>query len=262
MIILLSPAKTLDFESKPTYEVCTQPDFLSFSHELIKGLANLSSEEISSLMDISEKLSELNRSRYREWNVNHDPDNAKQAVLAFKGDVYEGLRAWNFKKDDFVYAQKHLRILSGLYGILRPLDLIQPHRLEMGTLYANPAGRDLYCFWGDRLCQAINQDLKNLNSDLLINLASQEYFKATRENSIDARVVSPIFKDEKKGKFKIISFYAKKARGLMSSYLIRNEISDLEGLLEFSEFGYQYSKSQSTPNEPVFLRSEENRIAV
>ena len=176
--------------------------------------------------------------------------------------MYEGLQAWNFKKGDFSFAQKHLRILSGLYGILRPLDLIQAHRLEMGTVYANPAGKDLYDFWGDRLAKSINQDLSKSKSKLLVNLASQEYFKAAREKDISADIISPVFKDEKNGNLKIISFYAKKARGYMSSFLIRNRIKDIEGLKQFSEEGYHLDPDQSTDSKPVFIRSEENRIAV
>ena len=262
MIILLSPAKTLDFETPSSQSVCTQPDFLDLSADLIQGLSGMPSDEISELMGISPKLAELNRCRYQNWALTHSPENAKQAALAFKGDVYEGLQAWEFNKNDFTFAQKHLRILSGLYGILRPLDLIQAHRLEMGTVYANPAGKDLYAFWGDRLAQAINRDLKKLKTNLLINLASQEYIKAAKENNIEAQIISPVFKDQKNGKSKIISFYAKKARGYMSAYLIRKRIKDMDGLLGFADQGYRFTPDQSTDLKPVFTRSEENRIAL
>jgi cytoplasmic iron level regulating protein YaaA (DUF328/UPF0246 family) len=262
MIILLSPAKTLDFETPAESSVCTQADFLSLSQDLINGLAKLSAIEVGKLMGISSKLANLNQSRYQEWSKRHTEKNGKQAVLAFKGDVYEGLQAWNLKKGDFSFAQKHLRILSGLYGILRPLDLIQAHRLEMGTVYANPAGKDLYDFWGDRLAKSINQDLSKSKSKLLVNLASQEYFKAAKEKDISADIISPVFKDEKNGNLKIISFYAKKARGYMSSFLIRNRIKDMEGLKQFSEEGYHLDPDQSTDSKPVFIRTEENRIAV
>ena len=261
VMILLSPAKTLDFETPPIHEICTEPDFLPLSKDLISGLSKMSSEEISELMGISPKLAELNKERYQSWKVKHDEKSSKQAILAFKGDVYEGLQAWDFKKSDFAFAQKKLRILSGLYGILRPLDLIQPHRLEMGTVYPNPAGKDLYAFWGDRLAETINEDLKKNKSKLLINLASQEYFKAARGNKIDAEVVAPVFKDEKNGKFKIISFYAKKARGYMSSFLVRNRVDSLEGIRDFNEHGYELSVKDSTDSNPVFLRKERNRIA-
>ena len=262
MIILLSPAKTLDFETLADSSVCTQADFLSLSQDLINGLAKLSAIEVGKLMGISPKLANLNQTRYQEWSKKHTEKNGKQAVLAFKGDVYEGLQAWNFKKVDFSFAQKHLRILSGLYGILRPLDLIQAHRLEMGTVYANPAGNNLYDFWGDSLAKSINQDLSKSKSKFLVNLASQEYFKAAREKDISADIISPVFKDEKNGNLKIISFYAKKARGYMSSFLIRNRIKDIEGLKQFSEEGYRLDPVQSTDYKPVFIRTEENRIAV
>ena len=261
MIILLSPAKTLDFESKPITEVCTEPDFLKFSKYLMNGLSKLTSEEIAELMSISPKLAELNHQRFKEWAVRHDKKTSKQAILAFKGDVYEGLKAWDFSTKDFEFAQKHLRILSGLYGFLRPLDLIQPHRLEMGTAYANPAGKDLYAFWGDRLNEGLNKHLEESGSDLLVNLASQEYFKSVQEKKLQAKILSPVFKDEKNGHFKIVSFYAKKARGLMSSYLVRNQIDYAEGLMDFSEAGYRFSDKDSTETSPVFLRSEKNRAA-
>ena len=261
MIILLSPAKTLDFETPSPHPTCSEPDYLSLSKDLISGLAKLSSEEIGKLMGISPKLADLNRERYQSWRFKHDPQSSKQAILAFKGDVYEGLEAWNFKKSDFTYAQKSVRILSGLYGLLRPLDLIQPHRLEMGTSYENSAGKDLYAFWGDRLAKAINQDLKKTKTKLLVNLASQEYFKAAQSKLIEGEMVAPVFKDEKNGNFKIISFYAKKARGVMSSFLVRNRIDSLGGVRQFSEQGYQFCPEESTDSHPVFLRKEKNRIA-
>ena len=261
MIILLSPAKTLDFESPSITEVCTQPDFLKFSKYLMNGLSKLSPEKIGELMSISPKLAELNQQRFQDWTAKHDKKSSKQAILAFKGDVYEGLKAWDFDAEDFEFAQKHLRILSGLYGLLRPLDLIQPHRLEMGTAYANPVGKNLYAFWGDRLSDGLNKDLKDSGSDLLVNLASQEYFKSVQEKKLKGKILTPVFKDEKNGHFKIVSFYAKKARGLMSSFLIRNRIDYLEGMFDFSEAGYRFSTKDSTELAPVFLRSEKNRLA-
>jgi cytoplasmic iron level regulating protein YaaA (DUF328/UPF0246 family) len=261
MIILLSPAKTLDFENPAEEKTCTEPEFLSLSKNLIAGLSKMSNEEISKLMGISDKLAALNSERYKSWNVKHESKNSKQAILAFKGDVYEGMKAWDYTKEDFIYAQKNLRMLSGLYGLLRPLDLIQPHRLEMGTVYANPAGKDLYAFWGDRLCNTLNRELKASGSRFLINLASQEYFKSTQPKNLEGEIVSPIFKDEKNGKFKIISFYAKKARGMMASHLIKNRIDSIDGLRKFNNSGYQFEPSESTDLQPVFLRSEQNRIA-
>ena len=261
MIILLSPAKTLDFENPAEEKTCTEPEFLSLSKNLIAGLSKMSNEEISKLMGISDKLAALNSERYKSWNVKHESKNSKQAILAFKGDVYEGMKAWDYTKEDFIYAQKNLRMLSGLYGLLRPLDLIQPHRLEMGTVYANPAGKDLYAFWGDRLCNTLNRELKASGSRFLINLASQEYFKSTQPKNLEGEIVSPIFKDEKNGKFKIISFYAKKARGMMASHFIKNRIDSIDGLRKFNNSGYQFESSESTDLQPVFLRSEQNRIA-
>jgi len=261
MIILLSPAKTLDFENPAIEKTCTEPEFLSLSKNLIAGLSKMSNEEISKLMGISDKLAALNSERYKSWNVKHESKNSKQAILAFKGDVYEGMRAWEFKKEDFAYAQKNLRVLSGLYGLLKPLDLIQAHRLEMGTVYANPAGKDLYSFWGERLNKKLNEECKSSDSKYLINLASQEYFKATQPKKLEMEVISPVFKDEKNGKFKIISFYAKKARGMMSSFLIRNQVETLEGIRAFNDQGYQFESSESTNLQPVFLRSEKNRVA-
>jgi cytoplasmic iron level regulating protein YaaA (DUF328/UPF0246 family) len=261
MIILLSPAKTLDFKTPAVENICTEPEFLSLSKSLITGLSKMSNEAISKLMGISEKLAALNSERYKSWNVKHESKNSKQAILAFKGDVYEGMEAWNYNKGDFAYAQKNLRLLSGLYGLLRPLDLIQPHRLEMGTVYANPAGKDLYAFWGDRLCKTLNRELKASGSKLIINLASQEYFKSTQPKNLEGQIVSPVFKDEKNGKFKIISFYAKKARGMMASHLIKNQIDSIDGLQKFNDSGYQFEPSESTDLQPVFLRSEQNRIA-
>ena len=261
MITLLSPAKTLDFENPSPTNLCTKPDFLDFSNDLIKGLSTLSSVEIESLMGLSPKLAQLNHDRFQAWTKAHRAETSKQAVVAFKGDVYEGLQAWNFNPLDFEFAQSNLRILSGLYGILKPLDLIQPYRLEMGTVYANPAGKDLYAFWGNRLAKSITEDLKITKSQTIINLASQEYSKAAQLKKIDAKIVSPSFKDEKNGKFKIISFYAKRARGLMANFIITNQIEDPAKLTDFSSEGYTYSLEQSKPTEPVFLRAESKRTA-
>ena len=261
MITLLSPAKTLDFDSHVATDICTEPEFLSLSNSLIEGLAKLSPEQVGQLMNLSPKLSELNHQRFNNWSLSHKKENSKQALLAFKGDVYEGLKAWDFSAQNFRFAQKSLRILSGLYGLLKPLDLMQPYRLEMGTVYANPAGKDLYSFWGNRLAEVIQKDLKQSKSKTIVNLASLEYSKAARLNKIDAEVISPVFKDEKNGNFKIISFYAKQARGLMANFIITNQIEDPSLLTGFSSNGYTYSAEQSKPFEPVFLRTENNRLA-
>ncbi|MAE54165.1 MAG: hypothetical protein CMI20_08690 [Opitutae bacterium] len=261
MLVLLSPAKTLDFESPTPTQICTKPDFLDLSEDLIKGLSELSVEQLSSLMGISLKLAQLNCERFQTWTKKHDRSASRQAISAFKGDVYEGLKAWNFNQDDFKYAQANLRILSGLYGILKPLDLIQPYRLEMGTVFANPAGKDLYAFWGDKLANSITGDLVQSKSKTIINLASLEYSKAAQLKNIDANIVCPSFKDEKNGKFKIISFYAKRARGLMANFIITNKIKAVNDLKDFSMDGYSYSANDSSANEPVFLRTEKARLA-
>ena len=222
----------------------------------MNGLSKLSPEEIGELMSISPKLAELNQQRFQDWTAKHDKKSSKQAILAFKGDVYEGLKAWDFDAEDFEFAQKHLRILSGLYGLLRPLDLIQPHRLEMGTAYANPAGKNLYAFWGDRLSDGLNKDLKDSGSDLLVNLASQEYFKSVQQKKLQGKILTPVFKDEKNGHFKIVSFYAKKARGLMSAYIIRNKITAVEGIKKFDVDGYRFNSAMSDGDSWVFTRDQ------
>jgi len=261
MLVLLSPAKTLDFEHPSSTEICTQPDFLDLSQDLINALANLSAEQLCELMKLSPKLGQLNQQRFQSWSFSHNIKSSKQAILAFKGDVYEGLKAWEFKKHDLKFAQAHLRILSGLYGLLKPLDLIQPYRLEMGTLFTNPAGKDLYTFWGDRLALAISEDLSKSSSNTVVNLASLEYSKAARLNKVDARVISPVFKDEKNGTHKIISFYAKRARGLMAHFIISNQVKKAEELNAFSLDGYSYCSKESTEETPVFLRSEKKKVA-
>ena len=261
MLIILSPAKSLDFDSEPETNVCTKPDFLEFSEQLIRGLSNLSIKEIGTLMSLSPKLSLLNHERFQSWSKMHDIQNSKQALLAFKGDVYEGLKAWEFSKADFEFAQNKLRILSGLYGVLRPLDLIQPYRLEMGTVYPNPAGKDLYAFWGNALVTSLNKDLAHSSNKILINLASVEYAKAAKLNSLDADIISPVFKDESRGKFKIVSFYAKRARGMMAKFLIKNRVESPNDMKDFNESGYQFCEQESTDNTPVFKRSEKRKLA-
>lgn len=253
MLIVISPAKTLDFETPPHIDEFTQPDFLKQSRKLIRQLQALSPDDISSLMGISSNLSELNHRRFMNWKTPFKPANAKPAALAFRGDVYTGLKAENFNADDFTYAQEHLRILSGLYGLLRPLDLIQPYRLEMGTRFQNEDGDNLYQFWGEDITKALNKQLKQ-TGPLLLNLASKEYFSAVQPKALQAEVITPVFKDLKNGKHKIISFYAKKARGLMSAYIIQNRIRDAEAIKGFDRDGYYFCPEQSTAREWVFLR--------
>ncbi|WP_347329913.1 peroxide stress protein YaaA [Marinimicrobium locisalis] len=254
MLMLISPAKTLDFETAPVTDKATQPDFLDESRELISTLRDLAPQDVSELMGISDKLGQLNYDRYQQWHTPFTPDNAKQAALAFKGDVYTGLDAERFKAGDFTFAQKHLRILSGLYGLLRPLDLIQPYRLEMGTRLKNQRGANLYNFWGERLTAAINEQLNTLKQPAVVNLASNEYFKAVQPKALAAPVITPVFKDWKNGQYKIISFYAKKARGLMAAYAIENRIKNAEGLKAFDREGYRFNSELSSDKQWVFTR--------
>lgn len=260
MLSVISPAKSLDFETSPTTTTCTQPDFLDKSQELIGILRDYLPQQLSELMGISDKLAGLNAARFAEWQPPFDLDNAKQAVQAFQGDVYVGLQAASFSEADNAFAHQHLRILSGLYGLLRPLDLIQPYRLEMGTRLPNTQGRDLYAFWKDTLTTELDKAVAASGSRVLVNLASNEYFKAIDAKRLDARVVTPVFKDAKNGQFKIISFYAKKARGLMSAWMIRQRLDDPEGLREFDVDGYRFNPTLSEGDTLVFTR-EETRIA-
>ena len=254
MIVTLSPAKTLDFEGKCLTSNHSSPEFISESKSLINRLKKISLDDLGSLMSISEKLAKLNYDRYRSWTLPFDANNSRQALLAFKGDVYTGFNLEDWRAGDFNYAQKRLRILSGLYGILKPLDLIQAYRLEMGTALQNMRGKDLYEFWGERLTNSINQCIQDTRSKTLVNLASNEYANAIDLKSINVEVVTPTFKDFKNGKYKFISFYAKKARGMMADFIIRNKIKAPSKLLSFDCGGYYYCPESSSPNLPVFLR--------
>lgn len=256
MLMLISPAKTLDFDSAPATDQYTQSDFLAESQALINELKVLSPAAVSGLMRISDKLGLLNFDRFQAWQTPFSPDNAKQAVLAFQGDVYTGLAAETFTAREFDFAQQHLRILSGLYGLLRPLDLIQPYRLEMGTAFANRRGANLYQFWGEQLTEAVNQQLASLNSKAVVNLASNEYFKAIKPKLLAGEVITPVFKDWKNGQYKVISFYAKKARGLMSAYAIKNRLTAAEELKHFDAAGYGFAAKLSSEREWVFTRKE------
>ena len=256
MIIVISPAKTLDFETPPITQEHTQPDFLDDSAELIDALRKLEPDQIGKLMSISPKLALLNSNRYFAWQRPFTLENAKQAMLAFKGDVYTGLNADSMMPAELSFAQKHLRILSGLYGVLRPLDLMQPYRLEMGTQFKNPRGNNLYEFWGSAITEALNQALKKQNDGVLINLASNEYFHAVQPAKLNARIITPVFKDEKNGVYKIISFFAKKARGMMSRYIIHHQLSDPETLQRFDVAGYRFSAADSSTDEWIFTRAE------
>ena len=253
MLIVISPAKTLDFDTPPQTNTFSQPRFLQQSQQLIDVLRQLSPEQIAGLMKLSDKLAGLNAARYSDWQPPFSLDNAKQALLAFKGDVYSGLAAESLDETGMTFAQRHLRILSGLYGVLRPLDLIQPYRLEMGTKLNTPQGKDLYQFWGSQLRESLQRE----ESELLINLASNEYFKAVQAKQFNARIITPVFKDWKSGQYKIISFYAKKARGLMSRFIIDHQITDAEQIKQFDREGYRFNADMSTADDWVFIRDQQ-----
>ena len=257
MKLVISPAKTLDFESASVTDIHSQPEYLEQSQQLIDQLKVLSQAEVASLMKLSDKLAALNVARFGSWETPFTADNAKQAILAFKGDVYTGLNAESFSEKDFKFAQNHLRILSGLYGLLKPLDLIQPYRLEMGTRFANSKGKNLYEFWDIQLTNALNKELSEEKEPILINLASNEYFKAIKVKTLQAEVITPVFKDWKNGQYKMISFYAKKARGLMAAYVIKKQLTEPEQIKTFNVDGYYFSEEQSKGNEWVFLRDHD-----
>ncbi len=254
MLLVISPAKTLDYETPVAIDAHSMPDYLDDAATLIEQLRELSPQNISSLMKISDKLGVLNFNRYQDWHRPFTTDNARQAVLAFKGDVYTGLQAGEMSEKDLQWAQQHLRILSGLYGLLRPLDLMQPYRLEMGTKFANKGGENLYQFWGDKITDGLNSALQKQRQAVLVNLASNEYFKAVNTRKLDGEIITPVFKDLKNGSYKIISFYAKKARGLMSRYIIENRIEDREKIKQFDLEGYRFNQAMSSSSDWVFTR--------
>ena len=257
MLALISPAKTLDYETALPTDTYTQPRLLQQSQQLIDVCRKLSATEIASLMSVSEKIANLNVERFRDWNADFDFSNARQAMFAFKGDVYTGLDAYDLDDQEIDFAQQHLRMLSGLYGLLRPLDLMMPYRLEMGTKLNNTRGHNLYEFWGDIITDQINQDLANIDAKVLINLASDEYYKSVNEKNIQAEIIKPVFLDQKNGKYKVISFYAKKARGLMARYIIKNKLSQVEQLKAFNSDGYYFDTESSSDKELVFKRDEQ-----
>ncbi len=257
MLILISPAKTLDYQSPLTTTRYTLPELLDNSQQLIHEARKLTPPQISTLMRISDKLAGINAARFHDWQPDFTPENARQAILAFKGDVYTGLQAETFSEDDFDFAQQHLRMLSGLYGVLRPLDLMQPYRLEMGIRLENARGKDLYQFWGDIITNKLNEALAAQGDNVVINLASDEYFKSVKPKKLNAEIIKPVFLDEKNGKFKIISFYAKKARGLMSRFIIENRLTKPEQLTGFNSEGYFFDEASSSNGELVFKRYEQ-----
>ena len=256
MLTVLSPAKTLDYETPPRTRKATQPQFLQLAAELVEDARRMSPEDIQSLMGVSENIAALNHARFMNWHPDFSPDNAKQAVLAFKGDVYTGLEAESLDAKALTFAQKHLRILSGLYGLLRPLDLMQPYRLEMGLKFANRGGSNLYEFWGEQITEAVADALKKSGSPVLVNLASNEYFKSIKPALLDAQVVTPVFKDLKNGQYKMISFFAKKARGVMARYIVEQQLNEPEAIKSFTGAGYYYSAKDSSDKQWVFLRDD------
>ena len=253
LVTIISPAKKLDYSPVEKNIDSTIPSLLEHSNELIKDLKSLNPQEVSSLMSLSDKLGALNYERFQEWETPFTKSNSKQAILAFKGDVYQGLDAESLSETELIWAQKHVRILSGLYGILKPMDLMQAYRLEMGTKFATKRGDNLYDFWNSIITDELNKNFSSDNSCLL-NLASNEYFKSINVSELKANVISPVFMDKKNGKYKIISFFAKKARGLMTRYVIKNRIEDITDIQNFEEGGYFFSEAMSEDNKPVFCR--------
>ena len=253
IVTVISPAKKLDYSTEAHIANSTLPSLLSHSSELIDDLKLLSPQEVSSLMGLSDKLGALNYERYQEWELPFSKENSKQALWAFKGDVYQGLDAESLDSQDLAWAQDHVRILSGLYGILKPLDLMQAYRLEMGTKFATKRGENLYEFWNSIITTELNRSFSS-KEDTLLNLASNEYFKSINSSELKTNVITPVFMDKKNGKYKIISFFAKKARGLMTRYVIKNRIEDINDIQNFEEDGYLFNEGMSEYNKPVFCR--------
>lgn len=254
MLIIISPAKTQDFARQRLTAKYSEPELLHESEKLIRELKKKSEKKVADLMNISEKLAALNVERYHNFTTPFTRENSKQAMLAFKGDVYTDIAVEDYSPEEFDYAQQHVRILSGLYGLLKPLDLIQPYRLEMKTKLKNPRGRDLYRFWGDRITRLLNKALEEQENPVLVNLASREYFKAVNSKKLKADIITPVFKDYQNGTYRIIAFYAKKARGMMTNFAVKNRVEDVQELKAFGEAGYAYDESRSTDKEWVFIR--------
>lgn len=256
MLILLSPAKTLDMLTPSRVNEATLPGFMDDSMRLVKTLREYSSERLSELMSISDSLAELNALRFRDWQPEFDTDNARPCIQAFRGDVYVGLDADTLDEADLSFAQQHLRILSGLYGVMRPLDLMQAYRLEMGTRLKTDRGASLYEFWGERLTDHLNRELEETDGRCVVNLASNEYFRSVQPARLSRPLVSPVFRDEKNGHYKVISFFAKKARGAMARHLLKQRARDLDDVLSFNDLGYRFDEKASSEGKPVFLRSQ------
>ena len=254
MLIAISPAKKLNVDSPAPLPAYTQPEHLDQAAALIDVMRDKDSFEIAELMKLSMKLADLNVQRYQDWHTPFTPDNAKQALFTFSGDVYQGLDAATLSCESIHFAQEHLRILSGLYGLLRPLDLMQPYRLEMGTKLATDRGHNLYAFWGHIITDSLSRALTEQGDDILINLASKEYFSAVQVKNLQAHIITPVFKELRNGTYRIISFNAKKARGLMSRYIIENRLSNVEQLKQFELADYRFNQALSSDSELVFTR--------
>lgn len=254
MLSVVSPAKKMDFERSGLPQEHSELDFQKDTKELLKTAKKLKASDLKALMKISEDLSSLNYERFQGMKFPFTADNAKQAAFAFAGDTYVGLDAKTLSDEDIAYAQDHLRILSGLYGLVRPLDLIQPYRLEMGTRLTNTRGENLYDFWGDRLARKINEELADHKSKVLVNVASNEYFKAIKRKSLNVEVITPVFKEVKNDVAKVIGFSAKRARGMMARYLTQNRVETPDGIKDFAEAGYKFQPALSTESEYQFHR--------
>jgi len=256
MLIVLSPAKSLNYKTPVKVKAPTLPEFVSESAKLIADLKKLAPQDVAKLMGLSDQLATLNVGRYRDWSKKFTEENSKPAIYAFDGDVYDGFDVKSLDAKSIQFAQDHIRILSGLYGALKPLDLMQPYRLEMGTSFKNARGKDLYAFWGGRVTDSIKKVLEKQKKPVLLNLASEEYFKVLQPKELDCPVIAPVFQDAKDGKYKIISFYAKRARGLMARYVVENRITDPSDLKGFNLDGYKYYAAESKVDKPVFRRAE------
>ena len=254
MLIIISPAKTLDYKTSISIQGETEAPFLKESEKLIKVLKKLNPNDISELMKVSSKIAYLNHDRFAQWQLPFPTGTTRQALLAFKGEVFNGLDAYSFSQEEMDYAQEHLRMLSGLYGVLRPLDVMMPYRLEMGTKLAQGKNKNLYEFWGDKITKNIQESLNEQKQKVLVNLASNEYYKSVKASKIKARIITPIFKEAKGDQYKVIAIFAKKARGLMSRYIIKNRIEEPEEIKLFNKAGYFYNETLSTENEFIFTR--------
>jgi len=254
MLIIISPAKKLDYNTPANTQLFSNPTLTKEAKILVEELKKCSIENLTKLMNISYGLAETNIERFANWSASSDKNNAKQAILAFNGDVYSEINAKSFSDKEFNVAQNKLRIISGLYGLLKPLDFIQPHRLSMGTKLSNNRGKNLYEFWGDIITNELNKSLKETGNDTLINLASNEYFKALNKTNINANIIDIVFKENKNGVYRVVSFYAKKARGLMSNFIIKNNINKIDDLKKFDLNNYYFDEKQSTKSKLVFIR--------